>query len=406
MADNLKLRRTSELPPAKPAKWLGIGWIPRSEITVLVGAEGIGKSLLWVRIAAAVTTGRPLPEMQIPQRNPATVAVIVSEDGRSEVEARLKLAGADMENILWFGPEEDGTGAPAFAGHDGGGPMRKLADDIRELDEPPAFLVVDAWLDTVDGGLQVKDGQQARAALAPWKKFATHFGTAVMLLTHTNRLTGASTRDRMGSTAVLRQKARMVLFADRPDDDLEHIYVGPDKANNTGILNALMFTKRVEQVRQRAVDDLGTSAVLDSPVDVGQTIQAEIRSWEEQQKQANRKPTKADQAAEAIRGLFESRGVDEIPTPDVDRHLKVLGFSDSAIRHGKPLAGESDGPRGLQGQWFFRLTPVSSTSTTTMTPLKTDKTDRTDSVPDAVCACGEPFVFAGFDSCPKCEVTA
>jgi hypothetical protein len=429
MEETLKLRRTSELPPVKHPKWLGIGWIPMSEITVLVGPEGIGKSLLWVRIAAAVTTGRPLPEMRIPKREPNTVVVIVSEDGRGEVEERLKLAGADLENILWFGPEEDGTGAPTFARHEGGGPMKKLADGVRELDRPPSLVVVDAWLDTVDGGIQVKDGQQARAALAPWKRFATNFGSAVMLLTHTNRIQGASTRDRMGATAVLRQKARMTLFADRPEDDLDNIYVGPDKANNTGISNAVRYSKDVVQVRTRTDEDQGTSARLLYPSDVGQTIHAEIASWDEQQKQANKKPTKAEEVAEEIKRLMESRGIDVMPVADLDRHLEAFGFGLTAIRNGKKIAGESSLESRAGGEWKFHAdpsfvnSPISLTSNesnetsetspdnpslvnspVSLTHDETNETNETDDSPNAWCArCGQAYYFEGSEFCKNCE---
>lgn len=428
MEETLKLRRTSELPPAKHPKWLGIGWIPMSEITVLVGPEGIGKSLLWVRIAAAVTTGRPLPEMRIPKREPNTVVVIVSEDGRGEVEERLKLAGADLENILWFGPEEDGTGAPTFARHEGGGPMQRLADGVRELERPPSLVVVDAWLDTVDGGIQVKDGQQARAALAPWKRFATNFGSAVMLLTHTNRIQGASTRDRMGATAVLRQKARMTLFADRPEDDLDNIYIGPDKANNTGISNAVKYVKDVVQVRPRTDEDQGTSARLVYPSDVGQTIHAEIASWDEQQKQANKKPSKAEEAAEEIKRLLESRGIEVIAVADLDRHLKAMGFGDTAIRNAKKMVGES-APEDRGGEWKFHLDPsfvnpskslTSDDSNGTneskaaevslvnhsmsLTHDESNESNETGLVDNAWCAkCGRPYHFTGSELCNECE---
>lgn len=404
MQESLKLRRTSELPPAKHPTWVGIGWIPKGEITVLVGPEGIGKSLLWVRVAAAITTGRPLPEMRIPKRDPNTVAVIVSEDGRGEVEERLRLAGADLDLILWFGPEEDGTGAPTFARHEGGAPMVNLADSVRELEQPPTLLVVDAWLDTVDGGLQVKDGQQARAALGPWKRFATNFGTAVMLLTHTNRIQGATTRDRMGATAVLRQKARMTLFADRPEGDHDSIFVGPDKANNTGIGNAVKYTKDVAQVRPATDEDQGTSAQLLYPSDVGQTIHAEIASWEDQQKQANKKPSKAEEAAVEIKRLMDSRGVQVIPVRELDRHLKAYGFGDTAIRNGKKVVGESELEERAGGGWKFHLSPSLVNSPMSLTHDESNETNETALELNAWCNnCTDPFHFEGSDLCKKCE---
>lgn len=405
MQESLRLRRTSELPPITHPKWLGIGWVPMSEITVLVGPEGIGKSLLWVRMAAAITTGRALPEMRIPERDPGTVGIIISEDGSGEVRERLNLAGADMDNILWFGPEEDGTGAPSITRDNGGPAMRALEDSVSQLDQAPTLFVVDAWLDTVEGGLQVKDGQQARVALAPWKSFATRFGSAVMLLTHTNRMQGATTRDRMGSTAVLRQKARMTLFADRPEGDFDTIYVGPDKANNTGIANAVRFTTDVVQVRSATRDDPGTSARLVNPSDVGQSIHYEIKSWDEQQRQENKKPSKADGVADEITRLLESRGIEAIPVTELNNHLKAMGFGDSAIASGKRQVGESK-PTGQAKDWEFRLNPsVVNDDPMSLKSNNINKSNETEELElNAWCDnCTKPFHFTDSNLCPECE---
>jgi hypothetical protein len=54
---------------------------PAPAVTLLVGDEGIGKSLLWVWVVAAVTIGKALPEFGIPARQPSPVATVVTEDG-------------------------------------------------------------------------------------------------------------------------------------------------------------------------------------------------------------------------------------------------------------------------------------------------------------------------------------
>ena len=61
--------------------------------------------------------------------------------------------------------------------------------------------------------LNVRDAQQARLALHPWKDIATETDAAIWLLGHSNRLSTGSVRDRYGATYVLRQKARMTIWA-------------------------------------------------------------------------------------------------------------------------------------------------------------------------------------------------
>lgn len=227
-----KVFRASDLKAAEQPRWLAKNRIPMSAISLLVGDEGIGKSMFWVWIAAAVTTGHALPEFGIPARDPADVLLVITEDDwSSTVRPRLEVAGADLDRISVICTETDGSGAPIFP------------DDIHLVSEAspvPALVVVDAWLDTVPPKLSVRDPQQARQALHPWKDVAVTTGAAVLLITHTNRVASASPRDKYGATAELRKKARMALFAQRDDDG--HLVIGPEKSNASAPLAATLFT--------------------------------------------------------------------------------------------------------------------------------------------------------------------
>lgn len=221
-----------DLKQAEQPRWLAKGRLPRAAISLLVGDEGIGKSLLWVWIVAAITRGLALPEFGIPARAPAHVIVVATEDDWSTtVRPRLEVAGADLALVSVICTEDDGSGAPLFP--------RDLYL-IVDADPPPALIVVDAWLDTVPSNLSVKDPQQARRALHPWKEVATATDAAVMLLTHTNRVDSGNARDKYGATGELRKKARMTLFAQRDEDD--NLTVGPEKANTTAPVPASVFT--------------------------------------------------------------------------------------------------------------------------------------------------------------------
>ncbi len=230
--------RSDELTGSAPLEWLGVKHIPEAAVTLLTGDEGIGKSLVWVRITAAVTTGSALPEFGIPQREPRPVLVIVTEDDwASTVRPRLELAGADMDYVNVVCSEPDGSGSPYFP--------RDL-DVVANAEPVPYLIVLDAWADTVEGHLSVKDPQQARQALHPWKELATKLRAAVLLLTHTNRATGGSIRERYAMTSELRKKARMALFAQQ--DEEGRLVVGPDKSNLVGKVAASVFTVEAVQV--------------------------------------------------------------------------------------------------------------------------------------------------------------
>jgi hypothetical protein len=249
-ADNSRPRvwKATDLEASKPKVWLAKQRIPRAGVTVLVGDEGIGKSLLWVWIVGAVTTGKPLPEFGIPSRNPQHVRLILTEDDWStEVRPRLELVGADLDYVTVIAAAKDGSGAPVFPSDD---------MELVHEDPVPALVIVDAWLDTVPGSLNVQTPQDARLALHPWKDVAVHTGAAVVLMTHTNRAKGTA-REKYGITGELRKKARMALYAQR--DDQGRLQVGPEKANGTAIVASSMFTIEVVQVREPSDDD-GTVA--------------------------------------------------------------------------------------------------------------------------------------------------
>lgn len=247
-----QLWRALDLKPAAQPRHLAKGRLIRAAINLLVGDEGIGKSLLWVWIVAAITTGRALPEFGIPARAPQYVVVVITEDAWTDtVLPRMIVAGVDLAYVMVICTEDDGSGSPIFP-----------ADMhlVTEADPAPALVVVDAWLDTVPSGLSVRDPQQARRALHPWKEAATATDAAVLLLTHTNRVDTGNARDKYGATGELRKKARLTLFAQQDDDG--HLVVGVEKANTTTALPASMFDITPVQHFDATDDHDGTVPLL------------------------------------------------------------------------------------------------------------------------------------------------
>lgn len=247
-----RLWQATDLNPATQQRWLAQRRIQAGAVNLLVGDEGIGKSLLWVWIAAAVTTGKPLPEFGIPARDPARVIIVVTEDDwSSTVRPRLEVSGADLGMVDVICAGQDGSGAPEFP--------RDL-HLVTEADPAPALVVVDAWLDTVPAGMCIGHVHGARLALRPWKAVATATDAAVLLVTHTNRARSANLRDKYGASYALRQVARLTLFAQL--DDEGRLVVGPDKANSTAPVAASAFTIMPVQYFEPAEDDEGTVPAL------------------------------------------------------------------------------------------------------------------------------------------------
>ena len=87
-------------------RWLWPGWIAYGKLTLVCGDPGLFKSGITTDLAARVTTGRPMPlrELETPAGN---VLLLFAEDGAADtVKPRLRAAGADMERVHFYTPED------------------------------------------------------------------------------------------------------------------------------------------------------------------------------------------------------------------------------------------------------------------------------------------------------------
>lgn len=286
----------------RDTKWLAPGWLQDETVNVLFGAEGIGKSLFWVHVAASLSKGEALPEVKLPRGNPQTVGVIVTEDTQGKVRERFVTAGGD-EEFVWTFSDEEGANT-AVIGYDRNGVM---TDDLIQLHEnledgQTKLLVVDGFLDTIPSHLNIKDTQQARLALKPWKELARSYDLAVLLLAHSNRIAGSDLRNAMGGSVALRQVARSVIFAHATDKERSHrLWVGPEKSNSSALFPAVCYKLDKIQVREPTKTDPGEVARLAAPVMGDAPISELYKDWSAE---AAKKPSdhgnKRERVSEAI----------------------------------------------------------------------------------------------------------
>ena len=375
-----KLWMATDLKPAAPTKWLVREHLPLGMVSVLVGDEGIGKSLWWVLIAAHITTGKALPDLGLPAREPRDVLLVITEDSwTGEVRTRLEVAGADLAHVIVIAEDEDGSGSPVF-------PRDMHLVTAAARDKDVALVVVDAWLDTVRANTQVKDPQQARAALHPWREAATVTGACVLLLAHSNRADVGNLRDRVGATGALRQKARVLLYAAQPPDRPGIMFMGPDKANSSRKGHAVAYQIRVIQVRPVTDDDDGTigTLVVEGPTET--TMEGHYAAWRaEAYRQAH--PKADDQVWPWLSGYFAEHGEDsehgrQVVAGKAKDAARVAGHNPQRLA---PLVREHGGqvvPAGAGKPWIYRMPPLvgphlQSTTNTTHTENTEQPTSQT-----------------------------
>jgi len=237
------------------------GMIPKDSAVVLIGEEGIGKSLLVYWLIALIT------KMEKPQN----VLLIAGEDDPQRViRGRLEVAGAELSRVHVLALEtETLSGHPMFPTDI---PQVKLAIQKRNI----SVVFIDPWLSVVPGSLQVKDTQQARQALDPINALARECGVSVVLVTHTNRQTGVSSRSRYGATIALRQAARFCMMAISDPSDSSKLLVGIEKSNLGEKSNAQCFEK---------VSIDGTVKLIQSSEEIGMQIDELLDTFERNQDQ-------------------------------------------------------------------------------------------------------------------------
>ncbi len=83
----------------RSVNWLWYPYIPLGKITIMQGNSGIGKTMLALNIAAALSNGKPLPGDTQP-REPICIIYNTAEDGLGDtIKPRLRAAGADLTRI-------------------------------------------------------------------------------------------------------------------------------------------------------------------------------------------------------------------------------------------------------------------------------------------------------------------
>jgi AAA domain len=333
----VRLRRASDMAESKPVAWmLAPGYLAAGKVNLLVGAEGIGKSLWTIRAIASITTGESWGLFTI-SGDPVDAILIPTEDGWEDtIRPRLEVARADLDRVHVLCADNDGTGTPTFP------------DDMSTLqgiEITPSLVVVDAWIDTVPGGLQVKDPQKARRAVAPWKEYATETGAAVLLVAHTNRLESQDIRNTYGLSGALRQVARSTIYA-LEDPDTKALPVGPDKSNLGAKRVAHRFIKTPVEHFAPTKDSDGTVALLESICDDSRSIQDLLVDHIDS---AKREPkTKAIDL-----WLQEALTDGPVPSADLEAMAMAHGYSPDQLRGAGDRLGAKRTKEGKK--WITRL---------------------------------------------------
>jgi hypothetical protein len=199
--------------------------IPDDELIVLVGEEGIGKGLYCASTIARVTKAG------------YNVLIVATEDDFERVlKPRLDVAGADTTRCFFMVLNTVTLqGQPMFP---------RNIPQVRAViaSHGIRLIYIDPWVSSVPGGFRLHNTQDARRAIDPLVGLARSDHCSILAVAHPNRGEG-DLRAKVGLTAVLRQAARILIFALEPPDDQRRLIVGVDKANNAARAPATVYKK-------------------------------------------------------------------------------------------------------------------------------------------------------------------
>jgi len=220
-------------------EWLWPGYLPLSKLTVLEGDPGLGKSLLTVAFAAAVSVGDYSGLHGASNRSPADVFFVTYEDGvRDTIVPRLRAAGAGLSRTHVI---------QGVTADDGSEDLFTFPDDVPKLQlaaqaRRPLLVVVDPLSAALSSRIDSHKDQDIRRALAPIARFAEATGAAVLVVRHLTKGYGRSAILTGGGSIGIAGAARSVLVVGPHEGDPTQCVLAVVKCNLASRAPSLLYT--------------------------------------------------------------------------------------------------------------------------------------------------------------------
>lgn len=215
--ENLKLTKMSDIP-VREVDWLWYPYIPYGKLTIVHGDPGEGKTTFALRLAAACSTGTPLPNMDA--LAPITVIYQSAEDGLDDtVKPRLMEAGADQERIINICEDEKS--------------LYMLDERIEKaiVQCGAKLLILDPLQGYLGDRVDMNRANEVRGIMKSLGQTAQRTGCAIVLVGHLNKAVGMSSAYRGLGSIDFRASARSVLVVGRLRSDKNVRVIVHDKSS-------------------------------------------------------------------------------------------------------------------------------------------------------------------------------
>lgn len=343
----IDVRSLADIDP-EPVKWLWRGRIAYGKINLMDGDPGSGKTTLAMKIAAAVTTGEPLPDME-GRREPAGVLVISYEDGAADtLRPRLEAAGAALDRVYITDFREvftypDGT-------VDNRPRLPTLPEDLKDLEgiisnKGIRFLIIDPLMAAISEEHNAHSDQHVRRALAPLAAMAERTGLAVLVIRHLNKANTGNALYRGGGSIGIAGAARSVLLVGKDPADDERRVVASVKTNLSIRPPSLSF--RMDSVYLESIG-----------ADIPRVQWEGESSYDADDLLASHSSEEAAEWADAKDFLADLLSMGPVESETVFTEGKKVGFSASTLKRAKKALGCKSfraGAFASGGYWMCQL---------------------------------------------------
>jgi putative DNA primase/helicase len=333
MGEDITSIRADRVEP-REVTWLWFGRLALGKLTVLDGDPGLGKSTLCAQVAAAITSGVPLPGG--PAVGPRAVLILSAEDDLQDtVRPRLGACGADLRLAHLVGPVWGGGSISPIT----------LPDDIPALERviraiDAALVIVDPFVAYLSEKVDSAKDQHARRVMAQLAALAERTRSSILLLRHLRKATAPNALYRGGGSIGIIAAARVGLILARSPVDPALLVLAGTKSNVGPLPNSLVLS--IDHSQKPPVSWNG-----ESPISAGFLLDRDS-------------PEHSSALEECAQFLRDVLGNGPVATDELMSRAKSLGLSERTLRRVKGSLGSVSRrlPSDLAGgssRWYWAL---------------------------------------------------
>lgn len=233
-------------------EWLIQGYMPKYQITSMVGDGGSGKTTGWCSLVAEISSGkRPFllgqpGGLDLKEYEPQKVLFFSAEDSYKYVlRKKLRLCGANLKNILTMDVSDE-----RFKNI-------KFNDPFLEqliIDHKPALIVFDPIQAFIPENIKMGERNAMRSCMEPLIGYGEKYGCTFLVIVHTNKQAGTWGRKRMADSSDLWDISRSVLMVGETGEPGIR-YISHEKSNNGPLRSTVLFSIENGIVKYKGLSD-------------------------------------------------------------------------------------------------------------------------------------------------------